>query len=81
LPEAQLDRFLLKVIIEYPSELEEIEIMKSSSVSSIDKVNKVLSKKDILSLQKLIEDEIFIDDKVYNYVKDLVFATRYPLNY
>jgi MoxR-like ATPase len=75
-----LDRFLLKVVIEYPTELEEIEIMKSSS-ASINQVKKVLSKKDIIAIHNLIDEDIFVDDKIYTYVKDIVFATRFPLNY
>ncbi|EKE27380.1 MAG: hypothetical protein ACD_3C00216G0008 [uncultured bacterium (gcode 4)] len=81
LPEAQLDRFLLKVIIDYPTELEEIEIMKSANAFNEIKINKVISKKDIISLQKMISNEVFVDDKIYDYVKNLVFATRYPSNY
>lgn len=81
LPEAQLDRFLLKVVIDYPTESEEIEIMKNHNKQDDIKINKILSKKELLELQNLLENEIFVDEKIYKYVKDLVFATRYPANY
>ncbi|MDD2565237.1 MAG: MoxR family ATPase [Candidatus Gracilibacteria bacterium] len=81
LPEAQLDRFLMKAIIDYPTESEEIEIMKNYSKNQNILINKVLSKKELLELQTLIEENIFVDDKIYSYVKDLVFATRFPSNY
>lgn len=81
LPEAQLDRFLLKVIISYPKDEEEILIMKNSIKSQEVKIKKVLNKKEFLELQNLIEDSIFIDDKIFEYVKNLVFATRFPANY
>lgn len=81
LPEAQLDRFLLKVIIDYPNEQEEILIMKNYNKQDNIKINKVLSKKEFLELQDLIDNEVFVDDKIYDYVKNLVFATRYPTNF
>ena len=81
LPEAQLDRFLLKVIIDYPTESEEIDIMKNYNKQEDVKIKKILSKKELLELQDLLENEIFVDEKIYKYVKDLVFATRYPANY
>ncbi|EKE30330.1 MAG: ATPase, MoxR family [uncultured bacterium (gcode 4)] len=81
LPEAQLDRFLLKITIDYPTEHEEIQIMKSVTVASDVKINKILSKNDIILLRKMISSEIFVDDKIYDYVKNLVFATRYPADH
>lgn len=77
LPEAQLDRFLLKTIVSYPNENQEIEIMKQYA-SDIDvDLEKVLSKKELLEIQKQAEN-IFVNDNVYEYVKDLVFYTRNP---
>lgn len=78
LPEAQLDRFLMKVIIDYPSEQDEIEIMKNSLNNEKIKIKKVISKKDLIELQEIIDKDIFVDDKIYNYVKDIVFASRFP---
>ncbi|MCK9272289.1 MoxR family ATPase [Candidatus Gracilibacteria bacterium] len=79
LPEAQLDRFLLKTIINYPSQEEEIQIMKNDTRK--EKIKKILSKKDLIEIQNFIENEIFIDDKIYEYVRDIVFATRNPSDY
>lgn len=76
LPEAQLDRFLLKTIVSYPSEIEEIQIMKNNFIES-DVIDKILSKNDIIKYQNLIKN-VYCDDKIFNYVKDLVFATRDP---
>lgn len=75
LPEAQLDRFLLKTIIDYPSEIEEIEIMKRYSVDGIIKINKILKKSDLDLLQEEIS-KIHVNDNIYIYVKDLIFCSR-----
>ncbi|MDD2870676.1 MAG: MoxR family ATPase [Candidatus Gracilibacteria bacterium] len=75
LPEAQLDRFLLKSIIDYPSEVEEIEIMKKYASDETIKVNKILKKIDLDILQKDISN-IYVDDNIYLYVKDLIFCSR-----
>ncbi|MFA5917639.1 MAG: MoxR family ATPase [Candidatus Gracilibacteria bacterium] len=76
LPEAQLDRFLFKTIVSYPSEQEEIEIMKNNSLNTdLSGIKKILGKKDILNIQKLIE-EIFVDQNIYEYIKDIVTYTR-----
>ena len=78
LPEASLDRFLLKVRVDYPSKSEEIEIMRRMSASSLPKVGKVLGKKEIVALRNAVEDGVHVDDKLYSYVADLVAATRDP---
>ena len=75
LPEAQLDRFLIKSIVDYPTEDEEIEIMKQYSLSQENILKELLNKDDILELQDLTE-KIFVDNSIYNYVKDIVFFTR-----
>jgi len=75
LPEAQLDRFLIKTIIDYPSELEEIEIMKRFSNDNNIKINKVLNKRDLLKIQKEIQ-KIHVDENIYSYIKDLIFCSR-----
>ncbi len=75
LPEAQLDRFLLKTIIDYPSEAEEIEIMKKYSIDDIQKIEKILKKIDIEILQQEIS-QIHVDENIYIYVKNLVFCSR-----
>lgn len=75
LPEAQLDRFLLKTIIDYPSEEQEIEIMKKYSIEKEKDIKKIIKKSDI---KKIISDveEVFVDENIYNYVKDLIFYSR-----
>lgn len=79
LPEAQLDRFLLKTIVSYPTEFEEIQIMKNN-FAKLDEIQKVLSKSDIIKYQDLIK-QVYCDDKIFNYVRDLVFATREPARF
>lgn len=76
LPEAQLDRFLLKTIVSYPTEFEEIQIIKNN-FEKLDEIQKVLSKGDIIKYQDLVK-QVYVDDKIFTYVKDLVFATREP---
>ena len=75
LPEAQLDRFLLKTIIDYPTEKEELEIMKKYSVDEVLKVEKKLKKTDLTKLQDEIS-KVHVDDNIFNYVKDLTFCSR-----
>ena len=75
LPEAQLDRFLLKTVVEYPSESDEIEIMKKFSVGDDIKIKKVLTKTELSKMQKEIE-KVHVDDNIFSYVKDLIFCSR-----
>ena len=81
LPEAQLDRFMMKLKVDYPSKKEEKEILnRAAKTSKVEDVKKTVKTKNIIDAQKLI-DEIYIDEKVEEYVLDLVFATRQPKNY
>ena len=81
LPEAQVDRFMLKVIVEYPSRDEEIEILDRMSRTKISMdVESVVSPGDILAARELV-DRIHIDRKIQEYVVDLVMATRKPSAY
>ena len=81
LPEAQLDRFMMKLKVDYPSKKEEKEILtRAAKTSKVEVVKKTVKTKNIIDAQKLI-DEIYIDEKVEEYVLDLVFATRQPKNY
>ena len=81
LPEAQVDRFMLKLKIGYPSRDEEREILHRMARSSPDlTVNAVLEPTDILRLRDLV-DEIYMDPKVAEYIVDVVEATRYPARY
>jgi len=76
LPEAQLDRFLLKTIVDYPNEEEEISIMKENINGNIyQKLTHILSEEDIKKIQELIS-KIFVSDSLYEYIKDISFYTR-----
>ena len=77
LPEAQVDRFMLKVQVAYPNKSEEIEIMKRIGGKRVPEVKEVITPEEILSCRELV-DQIFVDDKIYDYVANLVFATRAP---
>ncbi len=81
LPEAQVDRFMFKLNITYPDKKEEREIMERMAITKKDfNVNPVTSPKDILRLRALV-DEIYIDDKIKDYIIDIVFASRDPKAY
>ena len=81
LPEAQLDRFMMKLKVDYPSKKEEKKILhRAAKTSKVEDVKKTVKTKNIIDAQKLI-DEIYVDEKVEEYVLDLVFATRQPKNY
>jgi len=77
LPEAQVDRFMLKIKITYPSRNEELSIMRQNINDSSGQVNPVVSPADILKGRKLIH-EVYIDEKIEKYILDIVFATRIP---
>lgn len=80
LPEAQVDRFMLKVVIDYPSKEEEKSILRQQISNDIKKVQEVVSAKEIISARKLVR-EVYMDEKIENYITDIVFATRYPEKY
>lgn len=80
LPEAQVDRFLLKVVIGYPKKDEEKLIIRQNIKSALEPVRPVLNPKEILEVQKIVE-KIYIDEKIENYIVDIVFATRMPAKY
>lgn len=75
LPEAQLDRFLLKTIVPYPTQEEELEILKNISQIENEKISTLLSKQEILTIQNLVE-HIYVDENIFTYIKDIVFFTR-----
>ena len=78
LPEAQKDRFLLKVKVAYPSALEEQEIIKSQiQPQPTSKLQKILSKKDVLRLKELVK-EVYLDEKIEKYIVDIIHQTREP---
>ncbi len=81
LPEAQTDRFMLKVIVDYPSRNEELEILRRMSKTQTKiEIQPVTSPAEIMAARALV-DEVFIDDKIENYIVDLVMATRKPEAY
>ncbi len=77
LPEAQVDRFMLKVKITYPSRDEEIKIMRNNVNFVEDKINPVISIDEILKARTLVHD-VYVDEKIEKYILDIVFATRSP---
>ncbi len=80
LPEAQVDRFMLKVKITYPNREEEQKIMRIISTGTQQNPNAVISPDDILRARKLV-NEIYVDEKIEKYILDIVFATRNPKEY
>ena len=80
LPEAQVDRFIMKLKIDYPTKEEEMEIVKRMSTGAPSSVNSVITAADIIAAREVI-DEIYVDEKVYRYILDLVFASRNPKEY
>ena len=80
LPEAQLDRFSMKVKVDYPSFEQEKEMYKNVVYDDKKEVNKILSKQDIFHLQDLVE-KIYISDAIFDYVSKIIDATRNPENY
>jgi len=77
LPEAQVDRFMLKVVITYPERAEELAIMRQNISMIETKVNPVISPEEILEARHLLT-EVYIDEKIEKYILDIVFATRNP---
>ncbi len=80
LPEAQVDRFMLKTVIDYPTLEDEQLIVRQNLQASFEKVQSVVSTKQILSAQEAVR-EVYMDEKIEQYILNLVFATRYPENY
>ncbi|OZV70993.1 AAA family ATPase [Winogradskyella aurantia] len=80
LPEAQVDRFMLKTVIDYPKLEEEQLIVRANLKGSYDKINPVVSVKQILTAQEAVR-EVYMDEKIERYILDIVFATRYPEKY
>ena len=80
LPEAQVDRFMLKVIIDYPTISEEKLIIRENLQSALPTVTPVISAKEILDAREVVR-QVYIDEKIEQYIADIVFATRYPDRY
>ena len=77
LPEAQVDRFLLKVVISYPNKEEEKEIIRQNIHSVKPEIKPLLTPAEIIDTQKIVE-QIYIDEKIERYIVDIVYATRFP---
>ena len=81
LPEAQVDRFMLKVVISYPTKLEEQLIIRQNTLGlETPVINPVASTTEILNAKELVR-QVYLDEKVENYILDIVFATRFPEKY
>ena len=81
LPEAQVDRFMLKVVIGYPTKAEEQMIIRQNTIGvATAPINPVASTTEILAARDLVR-QVYLDEKVENYILDIVFATRFPENY
>lgn len=80
LPEAQMDRFMLKVVIGYPTIEEEKKIMRENLAKSLPEVKPVSTTQEIIKAREVVR-QVYIDEKIEQYIADIVFATRYPENY
>jgi MoxR-like ATPase len=80
LPEAQVDRFMLKVVISYPTKEEEAQIIQRNIFEPITTDGAVVSTDEILEARKVVQ-EVYIDEKIGKYIVDIVFATRFPEQY
>ena len=81
LPEAQVDRFMLKAKISYPQKQEERDIMRMNLAGEgLPKINKVTSPEDIVKARRVVE-EVYMDEKIEKYIIDIIFATREPAEY
>lgn len=80
LPEAQMDRFMFKINVDYPTKSEELEIVSRMGSSQKQQLQKVITKEQLLTTIGIV-DQIYVDQKVKNYIVDLVMATRHPTKY
>ncbi len=80
LPEAQVDRFMLKVLIDYPDQEEERLIIRENLQKTFPKASPVVRPDDILRARDVVKD-VYMDEKIEKYILDIVFATRYPAKY
>ncbi len=80
LPEAQVDRFMLKLVITYPSQSEEREILRSNLGQVLPIIGHILNKAQIIKTRNIVK-EVYMDEKIEQYILDIVFATRFPSEY
>ena len=80
LPEAQVDRFMLKVIIDYPNKTDEQQIVRAQVSGATNAIKPVVTTAQVIKAQKAAQ-EVYMDEKIEKYIIDLIFATRYPEQY
>ncbi|MEZ4801366.1 MAG: MoxR family ATPase [Gelidibacter sp.] len=80
LPEAQVDRFMLKTVIDYPKQDEEQSIIRANLKGAFEKINAIVNTETILRAQQAVR-EVYMDEKIEKYILDIIFATRYPEKY
>ena len=80
LPEAQMDRFMFKILVDYPTKVEELEIMNRMGQDEQPKIDAVISREDLNRARARV-DQIYVDDKIRNYIVEIVMATREPAKY
>ena len=80
LPEAQVDRFMLKAVVGYPSKDEEKQIVRMNSVGEFPQPNPVVGPEDIVRARRIVR-EVYMDEKIERYIVDIVYATRTPAEY
>ncbi|WP_373568309.1 AAA family ATPase [Marinifilum sp. D714] len=80
LPEAQVDRFMLKVVINYPKKEEEQLIMRQNLLKAFPKASQILKPEDIIKARDVVKD-VYMDEKIEKYIVDIIFATRFPADY
>jgi MoxR-like ATPase len=80
LPEAQLDRFMLKVVISYPTKDEEQQILRRNVNNTFERVQNVLQPEQLLALRETVR-QVYMDEKIERYILDIVFASRHPADY
>ena len=80
LPEAQVDRFMMKVVITYPNKEEETSILRNNISREFPKAEKILKPADIVSARDVVKD-VYLDEKIEKYILDIIFATRQPDEY
>jgi MoxR-like ATPase len=80
LPEAQTDRFMVKLVIDYPKKEEEMLIMRENLSKQFPSASTILKPEDIAKARDVVK-EVYVDEKIENYILDIVFATRYPSKY
>ncbi|KGN74091.1 ATPase [Porphyromonas gulae] len=77
LPEAQVDRFMMKVLIDYPQKKEEMQIIRQNIGGRSAEIRPVISTEEILEARRVVR-QVYLDEKIEHYIVDIVFATRYP---